>query len=55
MTLQLLPKNAFALLWNGSAAFYPQVPERPRCTVCGYELIDGWCSRCDLEENGVLV
>ena len=55
MTLALLPTNAMALLYGGqTCALHP--PQPPLwCAHCGYALIDGWCSRCDLEENGVLV
>jgi len=57
MTLALLPTNAMALLYGGQIrGFYPpQPPQAATCAHCGYDLIAGWCSRCDLEENGVLV
>ena len=57
MTLALLPNNAMALLYGGQtcALHPPQPPLAATCAHCGYTLIAGWCSRCDLEENGVLV
>ena len=57
MTLQLHPNNVMTYIWGqvpgGPRNNWP--PPRPTCGVCRYELIAGWCSRCDLEENGVLV
>ena len=56
MTLALHPTSTMPYVWRG--AYRPthnQAPVRPTCQVCRYELIAGWCSRCDLEENGVLV
>ena len=56
MTLQLHPTNALTYIWcqvpGGPRNNWP--PPRPTCQVCRYELIDGWCSRCDIEQNGVL-
>ena len=57
MTLALLPNNAMALLYGGQACALPPLlpPWAATCAHCGYALIAGWCSRCDLLENGVLV
>ena len=55
MTLQFIPTNPLAVYWSQAPWSNASVPARRTCTVCRYELIDGWCSRCDLEENGVLV
>ena len=57
MTLALLPTNAMALLYGGQICGLtpPQTPQAATCAHCRYPSIAGWCSRCDLEENGVLV
>ena len=54
MTLALHPTNALAFIWRTrpglmAGAHKPPTPRRT-CSVCRYELIDGWCSRCSLEE-----
>lgn len=56
MTLALHPTTALVFIW-GQTPMGPHLPvtARKTCGVCRYELIAGWCSRCDLEENGVLV
>lgn len=63
MTLALHPTNGMVYIWGPRPgqirSRWPVGPsnavERKTCSVCKYELLDGWCSRCDLEENGVLV
>ena len=54
MTLALLPTNAMALLYGGQtrALYPPQPPLAATCAHCGYTLIAGWCSRCDLDAQG---
>ena len=52
MTLALLPTNAMALLYGGQI-WPPQPPLVGLwCAHCGYALIAGWCSRCDLDAQG---
>ena len=60
MTLALHPTNPLAFIWAAHAGMVgppgwrtPVV--KKTCPACYYELIDGWCSRCDIEKNGVLV
>ena len=55
MTLQFIPTNPLACYWGHATPRTPAATPRETCTVCRYELIDGWCSRCDLEENGILL
>ena len=52
MTLALLPTNAMALLYGGQtcALYPPQPPLAGTCAHCGYPLLQGWCSACDLLE-----
>ena len=54
MTLALHPTNPVVFIWSDLAGMRTPVVKKT-CSACYYELIDGWCSRCDLEENGVLV
>ena len=55
MTLALHPTNALAYYWAINPGWLTTTPPKKTCSVCRYELIADWCSRCDLEENGVLV
>jgi hypothetical protein len=60
MSLALHPTNPLVWIWGShreamTAPHNAYPPSRPVCSVCGYELIAGWCSSCDLEQNGVLV
>ena len=41
----MLPNNALVFLWRAS----PAPTFKKTCSLCRYELIDGWCSRCDLD------
>ena len=56
MTLALHPTNPLCFYWTYNVGYERHVTAaRKTCSVCRYELIDGWCSRCDLENEGVLV
>ena len=55
MTLALHPTNPLTFIWGAHAGIVgppgwrtPVV--KKTCSACYYELIDGWCSRCSLEE-----
>ena len=59
MTLSLHPTNPLTFIWAAHAgvtgpSHWTAPTVKKTCSVCFYELIDGWCSRCDLEEHGVL-
>ena len=49
----MLPTNALAFVWSSGRA---HADPPPACPSHPTELlIEGWCSMCDLQENGHLV
>ena len=48
----MLPTHPMALLWVTQGGWNTNAPAptfKKTCPTCRYELIEGWCSRCDLE------